>query len=207
MFFFFRTLLTQDYGFLQKINLWSPFVTIGIYCSSLSAAMCAMIGASRILHALAGDQLFGEAAKPVSPAASVRAEIGFLGIVLLLAGLPLAPAAITSNSGNPWVAVLYTWGLAQVSALSAVFCCEKKINLMFNKGSWPVVGAVFVFQCVVFAGQLNAIASLVTVFYLLAYAAVDLACLALEWASAPNFRYSEIHFNQENGRKILELET
>ncbi|TNM84994.1 hypothetical protein fugu_009172 [Takifugu bimaculatus] len=123
-----RTLLTEDYGFLQRINLWSPFVTIGIYCSSLSAAMCAMIGASRILHALALDQLFG---------------------------LPLAPAAITSRSGNPWVAVLYTWGLA---------------------------------QCVVFAGQLNAIASLVTVFYLLAYAAVDLACLALEWASAPNFR-------------------
>ncbi|TMS14066.1 Solute carrier family 12 member 9 [Larimichthys crocea] len=64
-------------------------------------------------------------------------------------------AAVTSSSGNPWVAVLYTWGLA---------------------------------QCVVFAGQLNSIASLVTVFYLLAYAAVDLACLALEWASAPNFR-------------------
>ncbi|XP_068186946.1 solute carrier family 12 member 9-like [Antennarius striatus] len=123
-----RTLLIEDYGFLQKINIWSPFVTIGIYCSALSAAMCAMIGASRILHALALDDLFG---------------------------LPLAPATITSKSGNPWVAVLYTWGLA---------------------------------QCVVFAGQLNSIASLVTVFYLLAYAAVDLACLALEWASAPNFR-------------------
>ncbi|XP_072230670.1 solute carrier family 12 member 9 [Leuresthes tenuis] len=123
-----RTLLIQDYGFLQRINVWPPFVTIGIYCASLSAAMCAMIGASRILHALALDHLFG---------------------------LPLAPAAITSRSGNPWVSVLYTWGLA---------------------------------QCVVFAGQLNAVAGLVTVFYLLAYAAVDLACLALEWASAPNFR-------------------
>uniref|UniRef100_A0A3B3CZB1 Solute carrier family 12 member 9 n=1 Tax=Oryzias melastigma TaxID=30732 RepID=A0A3B3CZB1_ORYME len=120
------TLLIQDYGFFQRINLWPPFVTIGIFCASLSAAMCAMIGASRILHALALDQLF----------------------------LPLAPAAITSSSGNPWVAVLYTWGLA---------------------------------QCVVFAGHLNAVAGLVTVFYLLAYAAVDLACLALEWASAPNF--------------------
>ncbi|KAK1882449.1 Solute carrier family 12 member 9 [Dissostichus eleginoides] len=116
-----RTLLIQDYGFLQRINIWSPLVTVGIYCASLSAAMCSMIGASRILHALALDQLFG---------------------------LPLAPATITSSSGNPWVAVLYTWGLA----------------------------------------QLNAVASLVTVFYLLAYAAVDLACLALEWASAPNFR-------------------
>ncbi|XP_038846006.1 solute carrier family 12 member 9-like isoform X3 [Salvelinus namaycush] len=123
-----RTLLVQDYGFFQRINIWPPFVTIGIYCSALSAAMCSLIGASRILHALALDQLFG---------------------------FPLAPAAITSSSGNPWVAVLYTWGLA---------------------------------QCVVFAGQLNAIAGLVTVFYLLAYAAVDLACLALEWASAPNFR-------------------
>lgn len=57
----FRTLLIQDYGFLQKINIWPPFVTTGIYCASLSAAMCTMIGASRILHALAVDQLFGEA--------------------------------------------------------------------------------------------------------------------------------------------------
>ncbi|XP_028322701.1 solute carrier family 12 member 9 isoform X2 [Gouania willdenowi] len=123
-----RTLLIQDYGFFQRINFWPPLITIGIFCASLSAAMCAMIGASRILYALALDHLFG---------------------------LPLAPAAVTSKSGNPWVAVLYTWGLA---------------------------------QCVVFAGQLNSVAALVTVFYLLAFAAVDLACLALEWASAPNFR-------------------
>lgn len=75
--FFSRTLLIQDYGFLQKINIWPPFVTIGIYCSSLSAAMCAMIGASRILHALAVDQLFGEAANPSSPAASGLLEIVF----------------------------------------------------------------------------------------------------------------------------------
>ena len=46
----------------------------------------------------------------------------------------------------------------------------------------------YLLQCTVFAAELNVIAGLVTVFYLLAYAAVDLACLALEWASAPNFR-------------------
>ena len=53
--------MTQDYGFFQRINLWPPFVTIGIYCGALSAAMSSMIGASRILHALALDQLFGNA--------------------------------------------------------------------------------------------------------------------------------------------------
>ncbi|KAL4659933.1 solute carrier family 12 member 9-like [Arapaima gigas] len=130
-----RVLLVQDYGFFQRINVWPPFVITGVYCASLSAAMSCLIGASRILHALATDQLFG---------------------------LLLAPAAITSSSGNPWVSVVYTWALV---------------------------------QCVVFAGQLNSIASLVTVFYLLSYAAVDLACLSLEWASAPNFRPTFQYFS------------
>ncbi|XP_043932271.1 solute carrier family 12 member 9 [Protopterus annectens] len=123
-----RVLLQEDYSFLKKINVWPPFVTIGIYSASLSASMSSLIGASRILHALAKDDLFG---------------------------IPFSPAKKTSKGGNPWVAVLYTWGLVQL---------------------------------VLFAGKLNTIAGIVTIFYLMAYAAVDLACLALEWASAPNFR-------------------
>uniref|UniRef100_A0A3P8RTZ6 Solute carrier family 12 member 9 n=1 Tax=Amphiprion percula TaxID=161767 RepID=A0A3P8RTZ6_AMPPE len=123
-----RVLLQRDYSFLRDINIWNPFVTIGVYSSTLSAAMSNLIGASRILYALARDDLFGKV---------------------------LSPAKKTSHSGNPWVSVLISW---------------------------------FLVQLVLFSGKLNTIASIVTIFFLLVYAAVDLACLALEWASAPNFR-------------------
>uniref|UniRef100_A0A671S5Y6 Solute carrier family 12 member 9 n=1 Tax=Sinocyclocheilus anshuiensis TaxID=1608454 RepID=A0A671S5Y6_9TELE len=123
-----RILLQQDYGFLTDINVWHPLVTVGVYSSTLSAAMSNLIGASRILYALARDNLLGRF---------------------------LSPAKHTSASGNPWVSVLISW--------------------------------IFV-QLVLFSGKLNTIASIVTIFFLLVYAAVDLACLALEWASAPNFR-------------------
>ncbi|XP_030608205.1 solute carrier family 12 member 9-like isoform X2 [Archocentrus centrarchus] len=122
-----RYLLQRDYSFLGDINILPPMVTVGIYASSLSAAMSNLIGASRVLYALSKDDLFG-------------------GV--------LALARKTSQSGNPWVSVLASWLLVQV---------------------------------VLFAGKLNTIAGIVTIFFLLVYAAVNLACLALEWASAPNF--------------------
>ncbi|XP_031521400.1 solute carrier family 12 member 9 isoform X3 [Papio anubis] len=81
-----RTLLQEDYGFFRAISLWPPLVLIGIYATALSASMSSLIGASRILHALARDDLFG---------------------------VILAPAKVVSRGGNPWAAVLYSWGLVQ----------------------------------------------------------------------------------------------
>ncbi|KAI7800413.1 putative solute carrier family 12 member 9-like, partial [Triplophysa rosa] len=81
-----RVLLQKDYSFLRDINVWGPLVTIGVYSSTLSAAMSNLIGASRILYALARDDLFGRA---------------------------LSPAKRTSGSGNPWSSVLISWFLVQ----------------------------------------------------------------------------------------------
>lgn len=51
-----------------------------------------------------------------------------------------------------------------------------------------VLTSWFLVQLTLFAGKVNTIAPIVTIFFLFSYAATDLACLALEWASAPNFR-------------------
>lgn len=61
-----RTLLQEDYGFFRAISVWPPLVLIGIYATALSASMSSLIGASRILHALAQDDLFGTLSRLVA---------------------------------------------------------------------------------------------------------------------------------------------
>ncbi|CAF1326980.1 unnamed protein product, partial [Adineta ricciae] len=131
-----RYTLLNNYLFLQEINIWQPFVIIGIVFAVFSACLSGIIGASRILQALAIDEIFGP----------------------LLRWLKRG----TTRHGNPVAAVFVTFVLVELTLL---------------------------------IGSLNKIARIVTIFFLLAYFAVNLACLALDLASTPNFRPTFKYFS------------
>lgn len=108
---------------------WVPdAVAVGTLTATFSTAMSNLIGASRVLEALAKDQMFGR----------------WLN----------------------WV----RWGTWRGNPMAAV------------AASWALV------QLVLLVGTLNLIAQVVSVLFLLAYFAVNLACLGIECTGAPNFR-------------------
>ncbi|XP_012553255.2 solute carrier family 12 member 9 isoform X1 [Bombyx mori] len=121
-----RELLQNNYVYLLPINVWPPFIAVGMIVATFSAALSNLIGASRVLEALAKDDIFGFLLRPM-----------------------------VSRSGNPVLAVVVSWALVQVG---------------------------------VAADSLNAIAQVNSVLFMTSYFAINLACLGLELASAPNFR-------------------
>ncbi|XP_053642732.1 solute carrier family 12 member 9 isoform X2 [Cherax quadricarinatus] len=130
-----RFLLCNNYIFMMGVNIWKPFVTVGIVTATLSASLSNIIGSSRVLAALVKDNIYGKMTR-------------FIGLM--------------SCGSNPVGAV--------------------------------VVSAILV-EGVLLIGGLNTIAKFTSIFFLLSYLATNLACLGLEWASAPNFRPTFRYFS------------
>ncbi|XP_059082779.1 solute carrier family 12 member 9-like [Tigriopus californicus] len=128
-------MLMHDCMYLSNFSVWPPIVAIGVLLATFSASLNNLIGASRVLEAVAKDVLFGHI---------------------------LSFFTKGTIKDNPISSILVTWCLVEMFLLM---------------------------------GSLNSIAQLSSVLFLMSYAAVNLACLGLDLASAPNFRPSFKYFS------------
>nr|CAD7410132.1 unnamed protein product [Timema cristinae] len=96
-----RFLLQNNFLFMMPINVWPPFITIGIITATFSASLSNLIGSSRILEALAKDNVFG-----------------FI----------LDFVACGTWRGNPIAAVLSSWLLVQMMMLIGSLNTIAQIN-------------------------------------------------------------------------------
>lgn len=54
-----RFLLQNDYLYLMPINFWPPFIAVGMLTATFSASLSTLIGSSRVIEALARDNIYG----------------------------------------------------------------------------------------------------------------------------------------------------
>lgn len=83
-----RVLLARDLQVLQSIVFWFPIVPVGIIATTFSGELSTLIGSSRVLKAMADDEIFGPILHWV--------KIG------------------RTRSGNPWLAVIISFLITEV---------------------------------------------------------------------------------------------
>jgi len=110
-------LLKNNYIFMMGINFWGPFVTIGILTATFSASLSNLIGSSRVLEAVAKDDIFGIVEAVFIPIFLVMPFWQFLIVILTIGSLLRFVTSGTTETGNPIMAVLTCFVIVEMFLL------------------------------------------------------------------------------------------
>uniref|UniRef100_F1KUJ3 Solute carrier family 12 member 9 n=1 Tax=Ascaris suum TaxID=6253 RepID=F1KUJ3_ASCSU len=180
---------------------------------------------SGVTGLMAGANMSGELARPsVSiPRGTVQAVVATLVVYILTAFLTAGScsryllqsdyAEMMNVNISPWFILVGIFSTTFFSSMSNMIGSSRVLNRVAHDKLFgfllhpakieiasgnPVVSVIIAWICVVLVlliGAMNKIAKLTSIFFLLSYMGVNIACLALELTSAPNFRPTFKYFS------------
>ncbi|CAI4226409.1 unnamed protein product [Auanema sp. JU1783] len=180
---------------------------------------------SGVTGLMAGANMSGELAKPsISiPRGTVQAVIVTLVVYVMTAFLMAATSSryllqndytvMMDTNFQRWFILIGVFSTTLFSSMSNLIGSSRVLNRLSHDKLFgfllrpasieigdknPVVSVLFTWVfvvCVFLIGAMNKIAKLTSIFFLLSYMGVNIACLALELTSAPNFRPTFKYFS------------
>jgi len=178
-------LLKNNYNFLQAIDLHFSIVLIGTFVTTLSAAMGCLIGASRVLAAVAKDQVYGVLLRPAmwtTASGNPVAAVFFSFLVVQCVSL-----AKTLNVIAPLVTVCYllVYAFSNLACLSLELASAPNFRPTFHYYSWHTCLLGFL-SCTVMAFLVNSVYTAVAIALLL------LLVIFIWWYSPPAHAWGSI---------------
>ncbi|KPJ05587.1 Solute carrier family 12 member 9 [Papilio xuthus] len=216
-----RELLQNNYVYLLPINVWPPFIAVGMLLATFSAGLSNLIGASRVLEALAKDDIYVEIWSKDGEVeiwskdgeVEIRSKDGEVEIWSKDGEVEIwskdGEVEIWSKDGE--VEIWSKDGEVEIWSKDGeveIWSKDGEVEIwskdgfllrpMVSRSGNPVVAVLtswLLVQIGIMAGSLNAIAQVNSVLFITSYFAINLACLGLDLASAPNFRPSFKYFS------------
>lgn len=112
-----RELLQNNYLYMQYTNVWPPLVEIGISSATISAALTNLIGASRLLNAVAADRLFGWFLDPIYKANVQGNPIGSVLMTWFIIQLMLLVGSLNQIAQISSILFLFTYFSINISCM------------------------------------------------------------------------------------------
>jgi len=178
-------LLRNNYNFLQAIDIHFSIVLIGTFVTTLSAAMGCLIGASRVLAAVAKDQVYGILLRPAmwtTASGNPVAAVFFSFMIVQCVSL-----AKTLNVIAPLVTVCYllVYAFSNLACLSLELASAPNFRPTFHYYSWHTCLLGFL-SCTVMSFLVNAVYTAVAIAILL------LLVIFIWWYSPPAHAWGSI---------------
>lgn len=127
-----RELLQNNYLYLQYVNVWPPLVEIGISSATISAALTNLIGASRLLSAIASDRLFGWLLDPISRASVHGNPIGAVLMTWFIIQLMLLIGSLNQIAQVSSILFLYTYFAINLSCMMCLLTSAPNFRPSFR---------------------------------------------------------------------------